>query len=701
MDGKRGWKDHKEVCVKILTLSKKVAAVGQELVQEFGGTETFFKSPLFKKGLFDYIEEYDDAIEAKNTQEKYILARGRLIKAYVKCGKECNSSLAFRLAAVNMLDLLCFTFSNSRKGEHVRYTYGGWMVAGGMDQEALNYLCYFRRRKLSGVALPYLDLSLEEDVEGDYLNLFKTKKHMDDRSTIHWFHDYMLVALIKYKRLQVLMVQNKKARTGWDNFLMGTNLRVGEKSPVLKLMGKNLVLEKIKGLVLGEKRDQQVEQLVDQVKKLLTEVHQRNPLIIPGVLDDWSSIHMHEEDGDVIHDAYWAHRNYASARHMSPAYARVLKFWLNTGRVTGDYGENKKGLFPVEGFLQAAFDVDPGRFYGRKGDLFIENSSTWNPEYCDELLQTNHVSESSRQVVKIDKVSQNSEGQAENKTKKKKNRKKKVKIAAAALKTKTSNVEGMNIEVKSSSKDDKNDKEEKEKEKRLNKDVRLVEEKLSDHKARVEGIIANKAKEMRILIVKIDKSEDAKMQCGKKANEIDSMVSQLEDRIKTLINEKEELQTTLVQEEKKLKKNIDKKKRMEEFIDKKIKEEKTEQLKIEGRLQHLKDEMGKTKSKAEIKNDIQMPSTNVPFSNFIVDKIQEKEKELECPVCLVLASPPIFSCAKQHLVCKECRPRLKECPECRAPYLEVQRHRYAERCAEELETFKQQKRLLETTGVGE
>ena len=143
----------------------------------------------------------------------------------------------------------------------------------------------------------------------------------------------------------------------------------------------------------------------------------------------------------------------------------------------------------------------------------------------DELLQTNHVSETSRQVVKIDKVSQNSEGQAENKTNKKKNRNKKVKIAAAALKTKTNNDEGMNIEVKSSSKDDKNDKEEKEK--RLNKDVRLVEEKLSDHKARVEGIIANKAKEMRILIVKIDKGEDAKMQCGKKANEIDSMVSQL------------------------------------------------------------------------------------------------------------------------------------------------------------------------------
>ena len=320
-------------------------------------------------------------------------------------------------------------------------------------------------------------------------------------------------------------------------------------------------------------------------------------------------------------------------------------------------------------------------------------------EYCDELLQTNHVSETSRQVVKTDKVSQNSEGQAENKTNKKKNRNKKVKIAAAALKTKTNNDEGMNIEVKSSSKDDKNDKEEKEK--RLNKDVRLVEEKLSDHKARVEGIIANKATEMRILIVKIDKGEDAKMQCGKKANEIDSMVSQLEDRIKTLMNEKEEIQMTLVQEEKKLKKNIDKKKRLEDFIDKKMKEEKMEQLKIEGRLLHLKDEMGKTKSKVEIRNDIQMSSTNVQFSNFIVDKIQEKEKELECPVCLVVASPPIFSCAKQHLVCKECRPRLKECPECRAPYLEVQRHRYAERSAEELENFKEQKRQLETNGVGE
>ena len=80
---------------------------------------------------------------------------------------------------------------------------------------------------------------------------------------------------------------------------------------------------------------------------------------------------------------------------------------------------------------------------------------------------------------------------------------------------------------------------------------------------------------------------------------------------------------------------------------------------------------------------------------FISDQIQEKEKELECPVCLDSASPPIFSCTRQHLVCQGYRPRLKWCPECREPYQEVLlRHRYAERAAEELQSLKEKKMML-------
>ena len=47
-------------------------------------------------------------------------------------------------------------------------------------------------------------------------------------------------------------------------------------------------------------------------------------------------------------------------------------------------------------------------------------------------------------------------------------------------------------------------------------------------------------------------------------------------------------------------------------------------------------------------------------------QIKEMEEELECPVCLeVSKAAPIFKCSDDHLICKECRPNVRECPQCR------------------------------------
>ena len=73
--------------------------------------------------------------------------------------------------------------------------------------------------------------------------------------------------------------------------------------------------------------------------------------------------------------------------------------------------------------------------------------------------------------------------------------------------------------------------------------------------------------------------------------------------------------------------------------------------------------------------------------------IEQKEKDLECPVCLVTATVPIYSCPESHLICSHCRPRVTECPECRVEYKDKQpgrRHRYAERMVEELSMLKRE-----------
>ena len=45
---------------------------------------------------------------------------------------------------------------------------------------------------------------------------------------------------------------------------------------------------------------------------------------------------------------------------------------------------------------------------------------------------------------------------------------------------------------------------------------------------------------------------------------------------------------------------------------------------------------------------------------------------LECVVCLeVPSSNPIFQCRNGHLYCKECHPKLLECPLCRQGKLQL------------------------------
>ena len=54
------------------------------------------------------------------------------------------------------------------------------------------------------------------------------------------------------------------------------------------------------------------------------------------------------------------------------------------------------------------------------------------------------------------------------------------------------------------------------------------------------------------------------------------------------------------------------------------------------------------------------------FKTFLSETITQKEALLECPVCFDTASPPIFKCSKEHLICSNCLPRMNDkCPTCR------------------------------------
>jgi len=64
-----------------------------------------------------------------------------------------------------------------------------------------------------------------------------------------------------------------------------------------------------------------------------------------------------------------------------------------------------------------------------------------------------------------------------------------------------------------------------------------------------------------------------------------------------------------------------------------------------------------------------LPSTDQQVQNTPEQDKKRKAEQLEwmeCPVCLETPrSGPIYSCRKGHIICKECQPKVSQCPTCR------------------------------------
>ena len=69
----------------------------------------------------------------------YSQANASFQEALRKCGEESCSELAFRLEAENCLNMMRLSY-RGKINEGVRNSLLGSMIAGHMDQEALNYI---------------------------------------------------------------------------------------------------------------------------------------------------------------------------------------------------------------------------------------------------------------------------------------------------------------------------------------------------------------------------------------------------------------------------------------------------------------------------------------------------------------------------------------------------------------------------------
>ena len=241
--------------------------------------------------------------------------------------------------------------------------------------------------------------------------------------------------------------------------------------------------------------------------------------------------------------------------------------------------------------------------------------------------------------------------------------------------------------------------------------IKEKEKEFDKHKDKVTEMIDNQAKAMTNYISVISKTEDEKAENVKEIKKLDTEITDLETKIAKIKEEQRVLDGKCHQCDVQIEKMEKKRKKLEKYMETEMSKIKTEGEEITNDIDKLNDALranikatedlarmdsspGKqdpSQSEAAGGNTGSSNPTNQRLISFLTKSIKEKEADLECPVCMETANVPIFMCQEMHLICSSCRPKVKECPECRMPYQGApRRHRYAEKTAEELNKLKEE-----------
>ena len=195
-----------------------------------------------------------------------------------------------------------------------------------------------------------------------------------------------------------------------------------------------------------------------------------------------------------------------------------------------------------------------------------------------------------------------------------------------------------------------------------NTDAKSMEGRMEQIKAQVHKetekineVCATKAKEIKTIIKSISEAEDDRCAKDLRRSRIDGELEDLHARLAHLVEEKQKMVTETLKNNKHIEKLHKKKMKLEKTIDvemelylenKKAKQVALEEMELKLATMEEEEEMLEEAS-----------SGNSRMVDFLQQAIKDKEKDLECPVCLETATSPIFSCPESHVICSECRPR--------------------------------------------
>ena len=120
----------------------------------------------------------------------------------------------------------------------------------------------------------------------------------------------------------------------------------------------------------------------------------------------------------------------------------------------------------------------------------------------------------------------------------------------------------------------------------------------------------------------------------------------VEAAIKSLIERKRCIQQKEEEAEKEVEELVEKREKLEESSVAMVKHQKENLDKVQANLKNVRRELDLAEGRT---------SRNSDLENFMTRQIEELRLELECPVCLEVATKaPIFKCSEDHLVCRYC-----------------------------------------------
>ena len=195
----------------------------------------------------------------------------------------------------------------------------------------------------------------------------------------------------------------------------------------------------------------------------------------------------------------------------------------------------------------------------------------------------------------------------------------------------------------------------------LREELGRKEAKLGELWDRSQAFVETRGREMSVLVSAVEDSEEEKHSLLKQVDELDVEMIHIREELVRSQERRDQLMKDVEEKDDFLKESLKKKKQLEDLIETEVdlKKQSRGQLEkeigsLQARIDHL------TKDEADMSDTVD--KANLEAQRFLLNinkKIEAKESDLECPVCLEVSAAPIFSCDEQHLICSDCRPKVK------------------------------------------